>query len=98
MSASSSPDRQRPPSCAGLDLKELGGEGGAADDTDSAVGGADVVRALGSAPQPVIGAINGFAITGGFELALACDVLIASTDGALRRHACARRHHARAGG
>jgi enoyl-CoA hydratase len=66
--------------CAGLDLKELGGEGGAADDTDSAVGGADVVRALGSAPQPVIGAINGFAITGGFELALACDVLIASTE------------------
>src|SRR6185369_7171591 len=66
--------------CAGLDLKELGGEGGAADDTDSAVGGADVVRALGRAPQPVIGAINGFAITGGFELALACDVLIASTE------------------
>lgn len=66
--------------CAGLDLKELGGEGGAADDTDSAVGGADVVKALSRSPQPVIGAINGFAITGGFELALACDVLIASTE------------------
>jgi enoyl-CoA hydratase len=32
-------------------------------------------------PLPIIGGINGFAITGGFELALGCDVLIASTQG-----------------
>jgi enoyl-CoA hydratase len=30
--------------------------------------------------KPVIGAINGVAVTGGFELALCCDILIASED------------------
>lgn len=40
----------------------------------------DAVAALQRFPGPVIGAINGLAITGGLEIALACDVLIASTE------------------
>jgi enoyl-CoA hydratase len=65
---------------AGLDLKELGGE---VDDTkgDRAPSSdLDLNRALGTFDRPIIGAINGFAITGGFELALMCDLLIASTE------------------
>src|ERR1700687_220825 len=65
--------------CAGLDLKELGGETGVQSEAESAVAGADVVHALTSFAQPIIGAINGFAITGGLVVALACDILIAST-------------------
>jgi len=66
--------------CAGLDLKELGDQGLGAGATESAIAGADVIRAMAACAQPIIGAVNGFAITGGFELALACDVLIASTE------------------
>jgi enoyl-CoA hydratase len=65
---------------AGLDLRELSGESAAADPSGDVAAGADVVNAIETCPKPVIGAINGFAITGGFELALACDVLIASDE------------------
>lgn len=62
---------------AGVDLKEAGKTGFAL----GADGGKlDLARSLGDYPWPIIGAINGFAITGGFELALMCDVLLASTE------------------
>jgi enoyl-CoA hydratase len=77
---------------AGLDLKELGGETEVEPDVGEAVGpAANPVRAMEAFDRPIIGAINGVAITGGFEIALACDLLIGST------HARFADTHARVG-
>jgi enoyl-CoA hydratase/carnithine racemase len=65
-----------PAFCAGIDLKELGGpRPDGSDEVD------ELVRRgapFGPLSKPLVGAINGVAITGGLEIALNCDFLVAS--------------------
>ncbi|KAI9030626.1 enoyl-CoA hydratase/isomerase family protein [Hyaloraphidium curvatum] len=66
---------------AGLDLREVGRVGlSGGPGTEGARRETDPVVAMHAMSKPIIGAINGVAVTGGFEVALACDVLVASTN------------------
>ncbi len=64
-----------PAFCAGLDLKALA-EG--SQQTDGSTDPDRTGRPFGPTEKPVIGAINGPAVTGGFEIAILCDFMIAS--------------------
>ena len=59
-----------PAFCAGLDLRDLG--------TDKLAELPPFVHAVAVSEVPTIAAVNGAAVTGGFEIALACDFIVAS--------------------
>jgi 2-(1,2-epoxy-1,2-dihydrophenyl)acetyl-CoA isomerase len=67
--------------CGGADVKEMLDlhRSGNADEVRRRVGlGSNVVRAIRSAPQPVLAAVNGLAAGAGVGLALACDIRLGS--------------------
>lgn len=62
---------------AGADISEMR-HFNAVQALEFALFGQGVLERIERLPQPVIGAINGFALGGGCELAMACDILIAA--------------------
>ena len=70
--------------CAGLDLKTAGSWLENGDETEVraqiAEAGFNMGEAIDRMRQPVVAAVHGYAITGGFFLAYCCDIIIASED------------------
>lgn len=66
--------------CAGADLEEGFGEA----DVEKAVRlGQKVFQKISRFPLPVVAAVNGYALGGGFELMMSCDLVVAAENAAM---------------
>ncbi len=61
--------------CAGLDVKELGRSRNNVTDN---IGDRDIGATITALKTPIVAAVNGLAVTGGFEITLSCDIVLAA--------------------
>lgn len=68
---------------AGADIAEFADYNGAQGEALARKGQESVFNAIANCPKPVVAAINGFALGGGLELAMACHIRVASANARL---------------
>ncbi len=69
--------------CAGSDMKEMA-QASMAERLRIAERKAELMRALAALDKPIVCAVHGFALGGGFMLAIGCDAVVTATDAVWR--------------